>query len=268
MKKRSKKPKSSPAFLYQKPSNSSKNRWKHQTKSITMDVARSVYIGNIPFDYTEEQVMEIAQSVGPVSDLKLLFDPLTGKSKGYAYVRYGDHETASSAVRNLNYMNLGNRYLKCSLSSDEQSFPEMGVAEKLPSLPLGSQIYGNQNAQQAISASLSSLDQQSAYQLMREAKRMSIENPPLMKKLLDQCPQLSHALVETSLLVNITNKDLIGLCVNRKQPVLTDLTPDHVQLLKEINALTDEELGELNDDKKQIINEIKSEMSKGSFGVI
>lgn len=232
-----------------------------------MDVTQSVYIGNIPFDYTEEQVMEIAQSVGPVADLKLLFDPLTGKSKGYAYVRYGDHETASSAVRNLNYMNLGNRYLKCSLSTDEQSFPDIS-AEKLPSLPLGSKLYGNQTAQEAISSSLSSLDQQSAYHLMREAKRMSVENPALMKKLLDQCPQLSHYLVETSLLLNITNNDLIGLCVNRQQPVLNDLTADHVILLKEVNALTDQELSELNEDKRMIVNEIKNEISKGTYGMI
>lgn len=233
---------------------------------------RSVYIGSIPFDYTEEQVLDIAKSVGPVNDLKLLFDPVTGKSKGYAFVRYGDHETASSAVRNLNYMSIGNRHLKCAFSSDNQSFPDStsitNGANKLPPLPLGTQLFPGQTAQQAISSSLSTLDQQSAYQLMKEAKRMSTENPTLMKKLLDQCPQLSHALVETSLLANITNKDLIGLCVNRKQPVLNDLTRDHVELLKQINALTKEELSELNEDKKAIINEIKNETSKGSFGVI
>ncbi|ODV69942.1 hypothetical protein HYPBUDRAFT_151484 [Hyphopichia burtonii NRRL Y-1933] len=238
--------------------------------------SRSVYIGSIPFDYTEEQVLDIAKSVGPVLDLKLLFDSTTGKSKGYAFVRYNDHETAASAVRNLHNSNIGNRFLKCAFSNDNQSFPESSItgvygmtnASKLPPLPLGTQIFPNQTAQQAISASLSTMDQQSANQLIREAKSMSIENPTLMKKLLDQCPQLAHALVETSLLVNLTNKDLIGLCVNRKQPDLNELTYDHVQLLKAINALGDDELGELNDDKRSIINEIKNELSKGSFGII
>lgn len=42
-----------------------------------MDETKNVYIGNIPFDHTEEQVLEIAKSVGPVIDLKLLFDPMT-----------------------------------------------------------------------------------------------------------------------------------------------------------------------------------------------
>lgn len=60
-----------------------------------------VSIGKFPFDYTEEQVLEIARSVGPVLDIKLLFDELTGKSKGYAIVNYGDVETAGSAVMKL-----------------------------------------------------------------------------------------------------------------------------------------------------------------------
>lgn len=234
--------------------------------------ARSVYIGGIPFDHTEEQVADIAKSVGPVSDLKLLFDPVTGKSKGYAFVRYGDHETASSAVRNLNNMNIGNRYLKCSFSSEDQAFPEAFMADvpngKLPPLPLGAQLYQNQSAQQSISGVLSSLDLESAARAMKEAKTMSLENPLLMKKLLDQCPQLSHALVEMSLMTNLTNKDTIELCLNRSQPELRQLTLDHVHLLRLINDMTEEDIGVLDADKRKTVGDIKNEISKGSYGII
>lgn len=236
--------------------------------------SKSIYIGNIPFDYTEEQVLEIAKSVGPVMDLKLLFDPMTGKSKGYSFVKYGDHETAESAVRNLNNMPIGNRNLKCSFSNDSNAgFPNDGPSsnsssEKLPPLPLGVQIYPNQSAPQVISNILANLDSESALKLIKEAKTMSTENPGLMKTLLDRYPQLSHALVETTLLLNLANRDTIELTLNKQQPVLHNLTPDHVKLLKEINSLTEKEISILDDDRRKIISQIKEEIHNGSYGKI
>lgn len=232
-----------------------------------MQESRSVYIGGIPFDYTEEQVMEIAQSVGPVSDLKLLFDPVTGKSKGYAFVRYGDHETAASAVRNLNFMAIGSRHLRCSYSSDAQMFPEVTTTDKLPSLPLGIQVF-NQDPELVVSQTLASLDRDTAVKIVKEAKQMSLENPALMKKLLDQCPQLSQALVEASLLIQATTKDLVQFCVNRQQQALNELTYDHVELLRSVNKLGDKDLSGLDEDKVRVIKDIQEEISKGSYGII
>ncbi|PSK34641.1 hypothetical protein C7M61_005001 [Candidozyma pseudohaemuli] len=232
--------------------------------------SKTVFIASIPFDYTEEQVLEIARSVGPVIDIKLLFDSSTGKSKGNAYIRYGDSETALSAVRNLNNMNVGNRYLRCTLASDEDALSEglTGNAAKLPPLPLGVQLFPGQSSQQAILELLSRLDSQTAARILKEAKSMSLENPVLMKKLLDQCPQLSHALVETSLMMNVANKNLVELCLNRRQPDLDQLTTDHVELLRYVNGLTEEELATLDADKRKIVKDIQTEIGKGSYGVI
>lgn len=230
-----------------------------------------VYINSIPFDYTEEQVGDIAKSVGPFTDLKLMFDNTTGRSKGSAFVRYADRETALSAVRNLNNMNVGNRYLRCTFASDGEAFdavPDFSSYNKLPPLPLGVQLYQNQNAQQAISGVLSSLDLQAAAQILKEARDMSLENPQLMRKLLDQCPQLLHALVETSLMINVTTKDLIELCLNRKQPDLDYLSVEHVKLLQLVNALAAEDLEKLDADKRKVVDDIKNQISKGLYGII
>lgn len=230
-----------------------------------------VYINSIPFEYTEEQVAEIARSVGPITDLKLMFDSATGRSKGSAFVRYSDRETATSAVRNLNNMNVGNRYLRCTFASDSDAFdsiPEFSNFNKLPPLPLGVQLYLNQTAQQAIAHILSTLDLQNATEMLKEARTMSLENPQLMKKLLEQCPQLAHALVETSLMINVTSADVIELCVNKGKQELVHLTPDHVALLRKVSALTEEELALLDEGKRKAVEDIKNEISKGSYGII
>ncbi len=73
---------------------------------------RVIYIGSIPYDQTEEQLLDILKSVGPVSDFKLIFDKESGKSKGYGFAEFYDLETAESAFRNLNNYQIGNRKIK------------------------------------------------------------------------------------------------------------------------------------------------------------
>ncbi|WPK22926.1 hypothetical protein PUMCH_000149 [Australozyma saopauloensis] len=238
---------------------------------MSEDKDRIVYISSLPFDYSEEQVAEIAKSVGPISDLKLIFDSATGRSKGSAYVQYADHETALSAVRNLNNANVGTRYIRCSLASDSDAYdpvPEFSSHSKLPPLPLGIQVHPSQNPQQVIAYLLSTLDLQKASELLKEARTMSLENPQLMKKLLDQYPQLSHALVETSMMINVATSSQIELCLNRQQPELDYMTPDHVDLLVSVNKMSEEELAALDEDQVKMIKDIKNEISKGSYGII
>ncbi|KAI5953363.1 hypothetical protein KGF54_002734 [Candida jiufengensis] len=228
-----------------------------------------VSLGKFPFDYTEEQVREIAKSVGPVLDVKLLFDELTGKSKGYAIINYGDIETAGSAVRNLNYTSLPNgRFLKCSIINDYDLNSENEETIKLPPLPLGIQIHPNQNASQVISSILTNIDSNSALQILKEIKNMSIENPKGTKLLLERFPQLSLALVELGLISNTTNHELIELTLNKKQIELKELSIDHVKLLQSVNELTNEEIEELNENQQNIIKQIKEEIEKGSYGEI
>ncbi|KAH3901673.1 related to mRNA 3'-end-processing protein RNA15 [Saccharomycodes ludwigii] len=77
-----------------------------------------VYLGNIPFDQTEEQILDLCSNVGPVRGLKMMFDPNTGKSRGFCFIEFNDINTSSSAVRNLNGYQLGSRTLKCGFSDE------------------------------------------------------------------------------------------------------------------------------------------------------
>ncbi|ODV77383.1 uncharacterized protein CANTADRAFT_23510 [Suhomyces tanzawaensis NRRL Y-17324] len=223
----------------------------------------SVSIGKFPFEYSEQQVLDIAKSIGPVQDLKLMFDEMTGKSKGTAIVDYGDHETAASAVRNLNYMALPNgRFLKCAFTDEEEE------RERLPPLPLGIQIQPNQTASGVISNVANSIDQASALQILKEAKKLSVDNPGMAQTLLEQFPQLSHALVELSLITSTTNRDLIELALNKRKPVLTEVTADHAKLLKDVNNLKEDELEALDESQRKVIEDIKKEISEGTYGQV
>jgi cleavage stimulation factor subunit 2 len=74
--------------------------------------SRVCFVGNIPYNVSEEQLISIFSEVGPVAGFRLVFDRDTGKPKGYGFCEFFDPETAASAVRNLNDVDVGGRNLR------------------------------------------------------------------------------------------------------------------------------------------------------------
>ncbi|CAG8573994.1 2749_t:CDS:2 [Ambispora leptoticha] len=80
-------------------------------KNINSSVPRGsnvVFVGNIPYELTEDQLTDIFQEVGPVVSFRLVFDRENNRPRGYGFCEYHDAETAASAVRNLNNVETSN----------------------------------------------------------------------------------------------------------------------------------------------------------------
>lgn len=73
-------------------------------------------MGNIPYDMSEEQLTDVFREVGKVVGFRLVNDRETGKFKGYGFCEFEDPETAASAVRNLNEVEVGGRPLRISFA--------------------------------------------------------------------------------------------------------------------------------------------------------
>jgi cleavage stimulation factor subunit 2 len=71
-----------------------------------------VFVGNLTFNTTEEQLREKFSFVGPVKNIRILADKETGKPKGFAFVEYFDANTALSAIRHLDQVEVNSRKLK------------------------------------------------------------------------------------------------------------------------------------------------------------
>uniref|UniRef100_M1ANQ0 mRNA splicing factor n=1 Tax=Solanum tuberosum TaxID=4113 RepID=M1ANQ0_SOLTU len=78
-------------------------------------------VGNIPYDATEEQLMQICEEVGPVVSFRLVIDKETGKPKGYGFCEYKDEETALSARRNLQRYEINGRQLRVDFAEKDKS---------------------------------------------------------------------------------------------------------------------------------------------------
>uniref|UniRef100_A0A3Q7I3M0 RRM domain-containing protein n=1 Tax=Solanum lycopersicum TaxID=4081 RepID=A0A3Q7I3M0_SOLLC len=82
---------------------------------------RSVFVGNIPYDATEEQLIQICEEVGPVVSFRLVTDRETGKLKGYGFCEYRDEETALSARRNLQGYKINGRKLRVDFAGNDKN---------------------------------------------------------------------------------------------------------------------------------------------------
>ncbi|GES74019.1 hypothetical protein RCL_jg4419.t1 [Rhizophagus clarus] len=78
-----------------------------------------IFIGNIPFDLTEGDIITIFSQYGEVLDLQLVRNKQTGESKGFAFLRYEDQKSTILAVDNLNNFTLLGRTLRVDHTSAE-----------------------------------------------------------------------------------------------------------------------------------------------------
>ncbi|XP_075512048.1 zinc finger CCCH domain-containing protein 42 [Primulina tabacum] len=61
-----------------------------------------VYVGGLPFDLTEGDLLAVFAQYGEIVDVNLVRDKGTGKSKGFAFIAYEDQRSTNLAVDNLN----------------------------------------------------------------------------------------------------------------------------------------------------------------------
>ena len=73
-------------------------------------MAKKIYVGNMPFSTTEEEIRTLFGEAGPVTSVSVITDRFTGRSRGFAFVEMGDAE-ADKAVQMLNGRKIGDRAL-------------------------------------------------------------------------------------------------------------------------------------------------------------
>ncbi|MBX2851426.1 MAG: RNA-binding protein [Phycisphaeraceae bacterium] len=61
----------------------------------------SVYIGNLPYDATEEQVVELFKEFGEVNRAALVKDRETGRPRGFGFVEMPNDDEAHRAIEAL-----------------------------------------------------------------------------------------------------------------------------------------------------------------------
>ncbi|ADU61948.1 MAG: RNA-binding protein [Pseudodesulfovibrio sp.] len=74
-------------------------------------MAKNLYVGNLPWNCTEEELRAAFEAYGEVRSVKLVNDHETDRPRGFGFVEMGD-QGALEAVENLNGSSLGGRSIK------------------------------------------------------------------------------------------------------------------------------------------------------------
>ncbi|CCD24594.1 Rna15p NDAI_0D02800 [Naumovozyma dairenensis CBS 421] len=270
--------------------------------------SRIVYLGSIPYDQTEEQILDLCNNVGPVVNLKMMFDQQTGRSKGYAFIEFKDLETSASAIRNLNGYQLGSRFLRCGyssnndisstgISSNDQSMGNVddGSNVLFSDLPSGIDVNINMTTPaMMISSELSKKSKEDQLNLLQKLKEWTSENKDLAVELFNEYPQLSFVIAEILLTNGICKVDDLAQLVaaqndsneneqsnnnnstsnafaQKSNDLLSndpELLETQKELLRKVLQLSDGEIAILPENERMSMWDIKQRALKGEFGNI
>lgn len=86
-------------------------------------MATRIYVGNLSYSTTEQQLMQLFSTYGDVTDASVVMDRDTGRSKGFAFLQMEDDAAARTAITELNGTMLDNRALRVDAAAPR---PERG----------------------------------------------------------------------------------------------------------------------------------------------
>jgi RNA recognition motif-containing protein len=62
----------------------------------------NIYVANIPFKASEDELRELFEQHGEVSSVKIVMDRETNRSRGFGFIEMADSESGNAAINELN----------------------------------------------------------------------------------------------------------------------------------------------------------------------
>ena len=86
-------------------------------------MATKLFVGNLSFNTTEGNVLDLFKQAGTVSSCELIMDKFTSKSRGFAFVTMGTQEEATKAIADFNGKELDGRALTVNEAKPREDRP-------------------------------------------------------------------------------------------------------------------------------------------------
>ncbi|KAL8794694.1 MAG: hypothetical protein Q9195_002769 [Heterodermia aff. obscurata] len=198
-------------------------------------------------------IVDILTSAGQVNSFRLVYDSDTGRSKGYGFAEFTDPDAAASAVRNLSGHEILGRELRVDFShqgaKDENQPPSQQTqmqqpappsqngynntsgpplpsqANGLPPLPPGQDIEPNLTCPDAISKTLNTLPTPQLLDILSQMKGLVMADPAKATELLSKAPQLSYAIFQALLLMNLIEPHVLSGVIEQSQQPAPQVPP-------------------------------------------
>jgi cold-inducible RNA-binding protein len=89
-------------------------------------MGNKLYVGNLSFNTTETDLMDLFAQAGTVSEAMIMQDRFTGKSRGFAFVTMGSDAEAAEAVNKFHGKTIDGRPLTVNEARPKEDRPRTG----------------------------------------------------------------------------------------------------------------------------------------------
>ncbi|KAJ2814972.1 Cleavage stimulation factor subunit 2 [Coemansia furcata] len=158
-----------------------------------------VFLGNVGFDTTEEQLKKVLELAGPVLEIRLVFDPITNRSRGFGFCQFIDPSVAASAIKNLSDTLVDGRNLKIGYADKER-------VQRY----FGSNAWSARGGADGVAKVVDSLDASQKTELLAQFRSFAAVNTTKARDELVRNPALAHALLAAMESLGSADRDAIA----------------------------------------------------------
>jgi len=83
-----------------------------------------LFVGNLPYQAIEADLTDYFSQAGAVTSVNVMFDKVTGKSRGFAFVEYATAEEALKAVERFHNKDFQGRALTVNVARAREDRPQ------------------------------------------------------------------------------------------------------------------------------------------------
>lgn len=83
-----------------------------------------LYVGNLSFETTENDLRDTFGQSGSVTDVKIINDPATGRSRGFGFVTMGNNTEGEAAIAALDGQDIDGRKLTVNEARPREDRPQ------------------------------------------------------------------------------------------------------------------------------------------------
>ncbi|MBN1539033.1 MAG: RNA-binding protein [Candidatus Thermoplasmatota archaeon] len=83
----------------------------------------NIYVGNLPFSTSENDLAELFSEYGQVITAKIITDRMTGRSKGFGFIEMENNDEAKAAIDALDQKEYQGRTLKVNEARPREERP-------------------------------------------------------------------------------------------------------------------------------------------------
>lgn len=80
----------------------------------------NMYVGNLAFNVTEEELKELFTEFGEVSSVKIITDHYSQQSKGFGFLEMPNNSEADKAIKTLNGSDFKGKNIKISQAENRR----------------------------------------------------------------------------------------------------------------------------------------------------